>query len=110
MEGLKHLVEVKTTDLWFKRLDCNIVEELTALNQLHHDVGDWDFAAISFNLESVGLELEALNNVGVLQLKQGFNFLLKVAEHLGVVVGVLLVEDFDCHSFTVRPCGQLYFG
>lgn len=110
MEGLKHLVEVKTTYLWFKRFDCNIVEELAALNKLHHDVGDWDFAAISFDFESVGFELEALNNVGVLQLKQGFNFLLKVAEHLGVVVGVLLVEDFDCHSLTVGRCGQLYFG
>lgn len=110
MEGLNHLAEVVTTYLWFEMLDGDIIEELAALNQLHHDVCNRDLAAIRLDFECVSFERKASNNILVLQINEDLDFCLKFAEHLGIIKWVQFVKHFDCHFVAVRTCGQLYFG
>ena len=75
-------------------LDGDIIEELAALNQLHHDVCNRDLAAIRLDFECVSFERKASNNILVLQINEDLDFCLKFAEHLGIIKWVQFVKHF----------------
>jgi hypothetical protein len=66
LNGRQYLFEIITTNFLSERSDGNIAEELTTFEQLHHDVGNFYFAAVSFYLQLICLKQDEFNDVWVL--------------------------------------------
>lgn len=94
MHGLEHLLEVSTADSLLEAREGNKVEQFATIHEFKSHVGHTLFAATRLVPSCVGLEVNQLYNVLVLELFVSVDLVLKSLEGLLSVGRVVLGKDF----------------
>ena len=111
VDGLDELLGVVTNDAFFEWTRVgDVVEKLTAVDELTDDVGDIDLITILLVPDSVLVELVVLHDVLVIQGLNGLDFVTEQLEGPLVELWVVEAEDFDGVLGAIRARAQLDFG